>query len=185
MLERTYNIPLRKEFMKVPRYKRAGKAMRAIKQFLSRHMKCEDIKLGSSINLKVHEHGRKNICHHINVIVQKDKIKLKGKDVEQVRAELVGVKINWPSKEEKKKKSKKEPKPDTKEEKLLEKIEEAKKEKASKSAEEEKKIIHDNLEKKQVDTSLKEKLVGKKESVKEQKKELVQKEQKPVHEKKK
>ena len=34
VLERTFNVPLRKEFMKVPRYRRANKAVKALKEFI-------------------------------------------------------------------------------------------------------------------------------------------------------
>lgn len=37
-LERTYTIPLRKAWMKVPNYKRARKGVVAIKAFIARHM---------------------------------------------------------------------------------------------------------------------------------------------------
>lgn len=42
VLEREYIIPLRKEWLKVPEYKRANKAAKAIRQFLVRHMKVYD-----------------------------------------------------------------------------------------------------------------------------------------------
>ena len=45
-LERTYNVPLRKEFLKVPKYKRAKKAVKALKQFLAKHMKSDNVKIG-------------------------------------------------------------------------------------------------------------------------------------------
>ena len=38
VLERTYNVPLRKEWLKVPKYKRAKKAVTALRQFLVKHM---------------------------------------------------------------------------------------------------------------------------------------------------
>ncbi len=41
-LEREYTIPLRSEWIKVPAYKRANKAVRAIKEFLAKHMKVEN-----------------------------------------------------------------------------------------------------------------------------------------------
>lgn len=41
-LEREYTIPLRIKWKKVPRYKRANKAIKTIKQFLVRHMKIRD-----------------------------------------------------------------------------------------------------------------------------------------------
>lgn len=40
--EREYVIPLRREWRKVPRYKRANKAVKAVKEFLVRHMKIRD-----------------------------------------------------------------------------------------------------------------------------------------------
>lgn len=182
MLERIYNIPLRKEFRKAPKYKRAMKSIKAVREFLQRHMKCDKVLIGSSINLKIHEHGRKNVCHHINVKAQKDKVKVKGKDVEVVRAELANVAIKWPEKETKKKsKKKEESKVEGEVAELKEKIEEAVSQKAEKAAKEEKKIIHDKLDKKQVDTSIK-KVEDKEDSVKKTKKELFPKDQKPKHE---
>lgn len=41
-LEREYTIPLRNKLKKVPRYKRANKAIKSIKEFLVRHMKIRD-----------------------------------------------------------------------------------------------------------------------------------------------
>ena len=40
--EREYTIPLRREWRKVPRYKRTNKAVKAIKEFMVRHMKIRD-----------------------------------------------------------------------------------------------------------------------------------------------
>ena len=41
-LEREYVIPLRNKWKRVPRYKRANKAVKAIKEFLAKHMKIRD-----------------------------------------------------------------------------------------------------------------------------------------------
>ena len=49
-LERTYNIPLRKEFQKAPKYRRAKKAAIAARSFLEKHMKSENVKLGQELN---------------------------------------------------------------------------------------------------------------------------------------
>ncbi len=95
-LERTYNIPLRKEFLKVPKWKRTKKAVAAAKEFLQKHMKSEDVKLGKHLNEELWKHGIKNPPHHIKVTVQKD-----SKGV--VKAELFGHKIEEKKKEEKKK----------------------------------------------------------------------------------
>lgn len=74
VLERTYNIPLRREWIKSPKYRRAKKAMTGIRKFLSRHIKAEeeDIKLGGYLNLEVWKHGIKNPPHHVKVNVTKD-----------------------------------------------------------------------------------------------------------------
>jgi len=41
-LEREYIVPLRREFLKVPRHRRVNKAVKALKQFIARHMKIYD-----------------------------------------------------------------------------------------------------------------------------------------------
>ncbi|MBR9683285.1 50S ribosomal protein L31e [Candidatus Woesearchaeota archaeon] len=94
-LERTYNIPLRKEYLKVPNWKRTNKAVSAVKKFLKKHMKSDDVKLGKRLNEKLWQHGIKNPPHHIKVTTVKD-----GKGV--VKAELFGYKIETKKKEAKK-----------------------------------------------------------------------------------
>jgi len=84
-LERTYNVPLRKGAMKAPRYKRANKAVKVLREFLERHMKSKTVKLGPYLNSKVLERGRKNIPHHVEVKVVKDKDGI-------VKAELASAK---------------------------------------------------------------------------------------------
>ncbi len=41
-IEKEYIIPLRRKWVKVPRYKRTNKAIKAVKEFLARHMKVRD-----------------------------------------------------------------------------------------------------------------------------------------------
>lgn len=94
-LERTYNIPLRKEWLKVAPIKRSKKAMVAVRSFLQKHMKSDEIKLGEQLNNHVWKHGIKNPPHHIKVTAIKD-------DEGIVRAELFGHKIPEKKKEEKK-----------------------------------------------------------------------------------
>ena len=59
-LERAYNVPLRKEWLKVQRYKRTQRAVKALKQFMVRHMKSEDVKIGPFLNEHMWKHGIKN-----------------------------------------------------------------------------------------------------------------------------
>ncbi len=131
VLERMYNVPLRKEFLKVPKYKRAKKAITALKAFLVRHMKSDKIKIGRFANLKIWERGIRNPVHHIKVIAKKD-------EEGNVFAELEGAPVEKPVEKAPAKKStakgadapKDTEKPETATEKLAEKVESVKKEKA-------------------------------------------------------
>ncbi len=96
--ERTYVIPLRKEFLKVPRYRRSRKAVTAIRQFVSKHMKVDDVKIGPYLNLNIWKHGKKNPPHKVKVktfVEKKD-------DEEFAKVELFGAPEEV-KKEEKKK----------------------------------------------------------------------------------
>ncbi len=138
ILERTYVIPLRKETLKVPPFKKANKAIKTIKVFISKHMKSDDVHIGKHLNLNVWRHGAKNPPHKVKVNVSKD-------DKGKVIVELVGAPKEQPKAEEKKKPAKgaKEPKvPEKPEEKIEKHIEEVKEEKQ----EEAKKIEHEEIE---------------------------------------
>ena len=54
-LERTYTIPLRREFQKAPKYKRAKKAVTAVREFMQKHMKTENVLIGPKLNIKLWE----------------------------------------------------------------------------------------------------------------------------------
>jgi len=65
VLEREYIIPLRKFWMKVPEYKRTRKAIKAIKQFIAKHMKIldrdiEKVKLDVFFNNELWFRGRRH-----------------------------------------------------------------------------------------------------------------------------
>ena len=72
VLERNYIIPLRKETLKVPFEAKANKAVKTVRNFISKHMKSSDVKLGKYLNLKIWEHGMKNPPHHVKVTAIKD-----------------------------------------------------------------------------------------------------------------
>ncbi len=83
--EREYVIPLRRSWSKVPRYRRAEKAIRTIKEFLARHMKVADrdlkkIKIDTYLNDEIWFRGIKKPPHKIKVKAVKEE------DI--VRAEL-------------------------------------------------------------------------------------------------
>ena len=85
-VERTYNIPLRKEFQKAPKYKRAKKAVTAVREYLQKHMKTQDVRLGVNLNMEVWKDGIKNPPHHIKVNATKN-------DDGVCKAELFGHKF--------------------------------------------------------------------------------------------
>ena len=92
--EQTYNIPLRKEWRKAPRGRRAKRAISAVRSFVVKHMKSDVVLLGPNLNEKIWERGIQNPPHHVKVHVVRDK---EG----EVRAELVGFKFEKKVKEEK------------------------------------------------------------------------------------
>ena len=85
-LEREYVIPLRKEWLKVPEYRRAGKAAKAIKIFIAKHMKVPErdidkVKIDSYLNNEIWFRGKSH---------PPSKIKVKAtKEGEIVRVEFV------------------------------------------------------------------------------------------------
>ena len=101
--EKIYVIPLRREFLKAPSYKRSKRAISAIRQFLIRHMKVEEVKIGKYLNLEIFKHGRKNPPGKIKVKAIKDKIKVKDGEIEIVKVELINapVEVKEEKKEEK------------------------------------------------------------------------------------
>src|SRR3989344_6254936 len=88
-LERTFTIPLRKEWLKAPKYKRAKRTISAVRDFLARHMKPVELKLGKYLNLEVWKHGIKNPPSRIRVTAKKD-------DKGVVVAELFGAPVEKP-----------------------------------------------------------------------------------------
>lgn len=86
--EREYTIPLRVEWRKVPRYKRSAKAVKAIKEFLVRHMRIYDrdlnkIKVDGYLNEFVWFRGIKRPPHKVKV-----KARMDGENVRVELAEL-------------------------------------------------------------------------------------------------
>ena len=85
-LERQYTIPLRRLWLKAPRYRRAKKAVMGIRLFLERHMKSDinDVKIGRWLNELLWERGIKNPPHKVRVNVSKD-------DKGIVKVELIDI----------------------------------------------------------------------------------------------
>jgi large subunit ribosomal protein L31e len=76
-LEREYIIPLRRECMKVPQYRRTGRAVKAIKKFIAKHMKVPDrdlekVKLDIYFNNNLWFRGRASPPSKIKVKATKE-----------------------------------------------------------------------------------------------------------------
>lgn len=127
VMERAYIIPLSRELLKVPHYRKAKKAVRTVQGFIRKHMKSEDVRMGRYLNMKLWEHGIRNPPKKVKVNASLD-------EQGTVRVELFDA-----PKEEKKESKKKTPvktPPTTKEEKKVEKaVEEKKKETKAKQEE--------------------------------------------------
>jgi large subunit ribosomal protein L31e len=119
--EKIFTIPLRDVFEK-PRTKRAELAMSYIKAFLIKHMKTENVRIGSSINKEIWKRGIQKPPRKVRIHAVKEE--------EVIYTEMLGVDIKTPSKEDIKKKE------DKKKEKK-EKIKEERKERKKMSIQEE------------------------------------------------
>ena len=119
--EKIFTIPLREVFEK-PRTKRASNATIIVREFLVKHMKSENVKLGKSVNEALWKRGIQKPPRRIRVHAVKEE------DV--IYTEILGIEIKTPSKEELKKK-------EEKKEKKKEKIKEERKERRKKTIQEE------------------------------------------------
>jgi len=120
-LERLYTIPLRRDWLKSPKYRRSKKAIKTIRGYIEKHMKNPTVKIGSMLNEEILKHGKSNPPHKIRIkAVRYD-------DPSFVRVDLPDAKFEDP-KVEKDKKVKKEVKEekDVKEQEKKEVLEHAK-----------------------------------------------------------
>ncbi len=77
ILQREYIIPLRKEWMKAPRYKRTRKSVKAIKEFVAKHMKVPDrdvnkVKLDVYLNNEMWFRGSRKPPAKVKVLVKRE-----------------------------------------------------------------------------------------------------------------
>lgn len=100
VLERVYNVPLRREFLKVANWRRTEKAVKALRQFIAKHMKSDNVILGRYVNKELWKHGIKNPPHHVKISAKKD-------DKGKVIVELAEIPAKAKRELEKQEKSKK------------------------------------------------------------------------------
>jgi len=138
ILERVYVIPLRRETLKVPNFRKANKAVKSVREFISKHMKSENVVIGKYLNLKIWKHGAKNPPGKVKVNAAKD-------DKGKVFVEIVGApkeaKVEEKKPAKKEEKGAKAEKPGEKLGKEAEEIKEEKAEEAKKIEKEEMKEI--------------------------------------------
>lgn len=68
---RTYTVPLRREYLKTPKWRRAEKAVSTLRSFVERHSKIEDIKIGKWVNESIWKRGAKNPPSRVRVDVKR------------------------------------------------------------------------------------------------------------------
>ena len=104
-MEREYIVPLRREFQKAPKYKRTNRAVRALRDFISKHMKSETVLIGKHLNDKMWANGIRNPPHKVSVKAIKDsdgKVSVELKELPVVR-EKVNKRLTRVEKSENKK----------------------------------------------------------------------------------
>jgi len=150
VLEREYIIPLRKEFKKVPEFRRAKRALKALKDFVARHMKVEDrnikkVKIDKYLNEEIWFRGIRKPLAKIKVKCIKDSEGI-------VKVELVDIPDVVKFKMDREKKDK------NKVQKVEKKVEEKKEEKTEeeKKGEKEKEKAGEEVGLKQAETQAKE-----------------------------
>ena len=70
-VERVYVIPLRDAY-RAPRKKRAKVAIRIIREFVKRHLKVEEVKIGNDVNEYVWSHSIEKPPRRVKVKVVKE-----------------------------------------------------------------------------------------------------------------
>ena len=100
MEERIYTINLRKRLLKIPRWKKSKKAVDIVKDFLKKHMKSDDIRIGKNMTEKIWEGGNQKPPNKI-------KIKAIKNDDNIIKAELWSSVLSEELREEKTKEEKK------------------------------------------------------------------------------
>ncbi len=181
--EKIFTVPLRREILKVPRYERASKSVKALKKFLYKHLKTRDIIISPNINIHLHSQGRKN---------PPKKIKVKAwKEDQKYKVELSTIPIEDQLKKEKELEEKVKVLDSEKteikaEETEKEKVEEEEKETLEKEKEEslKKPLIKKEIGKHEEEKMMEEKIQPGFKKI-ERLKRVFPKSQKPIHEKKK
>lgn len=85
--EKIYTIPLRKEWLKVPIYKRSSKAITATKQFLLRHLK-KEVSIGPYLNEYIWKQGNRHPPGKVKIRIEEEDKKLIAELINAPRREI-------------------------------------------------------------------------------------------------
>jgi large subunit ribosomal protein L31e len=77
--KRTYIIPLRKEWLKVPRWRRSKRAVDALQDYVQKHTKTENVRVSTWLNEAIWKHGGKNPPAKVEVEVTIENRKIQDK----------------------------------------------------------------------------------------------------------
>ena len=71
--EKLFTIPLRREWVRVPRWRHTKRAVDAVRAFVLRYAKVKEVKIGRWLNLELWAKGAKNPPGKVIVKITKDK----------------------------------------------------------------------------------------------------------------
>ena len=71
-LERIYTVNLRKDFIKVGRWRRVPRAVRYLREFVKRHMKVEEVKIDTKLNEYLWVRSRQKPPAKLRIKIVKD-----------------------------------------------------------------------------------------------------------------
>jgi len=70
--EKIYTIPLRKEFISIPIYRKTKKAIIGVKNYIKKHLKVEEVKIGKHLNEFIWKKGATNPPPRVKVKAKKE-----------------------------------------------------------------------------------------------------------------
>lgn len=94
-IERIYTIPLRREWLKAPRSRRSNRALRTVREFVSRHSKAKEVRISRGVSELIFSQGFKKPPGRIKVEVRGDftkvDVKLPGEVIAKKEEKKKGV----------------------------------------------------------------------------------------------
>ena len=75
MAEKIFTIPLRREWLRAPKYRRGKRAINSLKTYLKKHLK-KEVRIGKYLNSEIWARGNENPPGKVKVRIEEDKDKL-------------------------------------------------------------------------------------------------------------